>query len=75
MTAKVEAPAATWESGLQPGPVRHWAASSAVDVTVKLGSSALDVAGRAGMEDEGDFGEGNARAQKGALNLSIAYAM
>ena len=27
------------------------------------------------MEDEGDIGEGKARVQKGALNLSIAHAM
>ena len=35
-----------------------------IGVTVKLGSSALDVAGRAGTEDEGDLGEGKARAQR-----------
>ena len=45
----------------------------AVDGTVKLGNSALDVAGRTGMEDEGDFREGKAREQKGTLNLSIAH--
>ena len=58
--------------------MRHWAAyglHGAVDGTVKLGSSALDVAGRAGTEDEGDLGEGKARAQKGALNLCIANAI
>ena len=57
-------------------PVRHWAANDglqgAVDGTVKLDSSALDVAG---TEDEGNLGEGKARAQKDALNLSIAHAM
>ena len=75
-TAKVEATTATWERGLQLEPVRHWVTNNdfqgALDSTVKLGSSALDVAGRAGMEDEGNLGEGKARAQKGACNLNIA---
>ena len=68
-TAKVEATAATWERGLQPAPVRHWATNDglqgAVDGTVKLGSSVLDMAGRAGTEDEGDLGKGKARWSKG----------
>ena len=47
----------------------------AVDGTVKLGSGVLDVTGRAGTKDEGDLGEGKARAQKGALNLRITNAV
>jgi len=59
--------------------VGDWATNyglqGAVDGTVKLSSGALDVAGRTGTKDEGDLGEGKARAQKGALNLRIPNAV
>ena len=69
----------TRERRLQPGPVGNWATynglQGAADGSIKLGSGALDVTGRAGAKDEGDLGEGKARAQKGALHLRVANAV
>ncbi len=69
----------TRERRLQPGPVGNWATynslQGAADGSIKLGSGALDVTGRAGTEDEGDLGEGKARVQKGALHLRVANAV
>ena len=76
---KLEATAATSKGSLQPRPVRHRATNDglqgAVDDTVKLGISTLDVAGRAGTEEERNLGEGETGAQKDALNLGITQAM
>ncbi len=67
----------TPERRLQPGPVGNWATynglQGAADGSIKLGSGALDVTGRAGAKDEGDLGEGKARAQKGALTKCAYY--
>ena len=78
-TAEVEATATARERGLQPRPVGNWAANDglqgAVDGAVKFGCSVPDVTWRASPKDEGDLGEGETGAQKGAFNLGITHAM
>ena len=78
-TPEVETTATAWEGGFQPGPLREGTAQDGFQSLshshVKIPDSLVDIAGRTGAEDVGEFGESKARAQEGGLQLRVIHVM